>query len=55
MRWFSRLRMRILIAFILFFQVSCSGIANFITGFAGNIASDTINREVEKRRSECKK
>ena len=46
--------MKRIIFFVVLFQVGCAGIGNFITGFAGNIASDTINREVEKK-SECKK
>ncbi len=46
--------MKFLITFIFLFQIGCSSVASFVTGFAGNIASDTINREIEKQ-SECKK
>ena len=49
------LLLRFLIVFTLFFQIGCSGLANFITGFAGNIASDTVNREMEEPSSDCKK
>jgi len=45
--------MKTFILLILLFQISCSAFSSFATGFAGNIASDTINREIEKR-SECK-
>ena len=48
--------MRILIALIILLQIGCSGLASFITGFTGNIASDTINRKMEDVvSSDCKK
>jgi len=45
--------MRMAIILILFSQISCSAVQNFVIGFAGNIASDTVNREIEKK-SQCK-
>ena len=46
--------MKFFITFIFFLQIGCSSVASFVTGFAGNIASDTVNRKIEKQ-SECKK
>jgi len=48
--------MRFLILIILLLQFGCSGLASFVTGFTGNIASDTINRKMEDAvSSDCKK
>lgn len=47
--------MRFLIIFIFLIQIGCSSLASFVTGFAGNIASDTVNRKMEKVISDCKK
>tara|TARA_R110002012_G_scaffold293807_1_gene489630 strand:- start:373 stop:507 length:135 start_codon:yes stop_codon:yes gene_type:complete len=36
------------------FQVGCGAVTNFIVGATGNVFSDTINREVEKKiNSDC--
>ena len=46
--------MRFLIFLTLLFQVGCATfVENVAQGFIGNIASDTINREIEKK-SGCK-
>lgn len=44
--------MKIALIILVILQVGCSGVSSFIIGVAGNITSDTINRQAEK--SECK-
>jgi len=40
---------------IVLFQIGCATfVENVAQGFIGNIASDTINREIDKQKSECK-
>jgi len=48
--------MKIFLFVILIFQFGCGAITNFIVGATGNVFSDTINREVEKKiTSDCEK
>ncbi len=47
--------MRTFLFLILLSQIGCGTfVENVAQGFIGNIASDTINREIEKQKSECK-
>ncbi len=51
----SQVRMRTFIFLILLSQIGCASfVENVAQGFIGNIASDTINREIEKQKSECR-
>jgi len=48
--------MRLILFLILVFQFGCGAITNFIVGATGNVFSDTLNREVEKKiNSDCEK
>ena len=48
-------QMRTFLFLILLSQIGCATfVENVAQGFIGNIASDTINREIEKQKSECK-
>jgi uncharacterized protein YceK len=49
------IRLSLILALIIFVS-GCGAITNFIVGATGNVFSDTINREVEKKiNSDCKK
>ena len=45
-----------LIFAIIISVVGCGAVTNFIVGATGNVFSDTVNREVEKKiNSDCEK
>ena len=47
--------MKIFLFVILFFQIGCGAIANFVIGASGNVFSDEVGRQVEKKiNSDCK-
>ena len=47
--------LRLFLILIFLLQIGCATfVENVAQGFIGNIASDTINREIDKQKSECK-
>lgn len=49
--------MKIFLFVILFFQIGCGAVANFVIGASGNVFSDEVGRQVEKKinPSDCEK
>jgi hypothetical protein len=49
--------MKLVLFFIFILQISCSAASSFLTGFAGNISSDAVDRAIDRQvnPSDCSK